>query len=61
MVWILVICVVVLAILCVVLSCRVYKLRQDLRWWRDEALSLSAKWRERGKYYDIKTNELKKL
>ena len=27
----------------------------------DEALSLSAKWRERGKYYDIKTNELKKL
>jgi hypothetical protein len=41
MVWILVICVVVLAILCVVLSCRVYKLRQDLRWWRDEAVRLN--------------------
>lgn len=27
----------------------------------DEALSLSAKWREQGMYYDIKTNELKKL
>lgn len=27
----------------------------------DEALSLGAKWRERGMYYDIKTNELKKL
>ena len=26
-----------------------------------EALSLSAKWRERGMYYDIKTNEIKKL
>lgn len=27
----------------------------------DEALSLSAKWRERGMYYDIETNEIKKL
>ena len=27
----------------------------------DEMLSLGAKWRERGMYYDIKTNELKKL
>lgn len=27
----------------------------------NEALSLGAKWRERGMYYDIKTNELKKL
>ena len=27
----------------------------------DEVLSLGAKWRERGMYYDIKTNELKKL
>ena len=26
-----------------------------------EALSLGAKWRERGVYYDIKTNEIKKL
>ena len=43
MVWILVICVVVLAILCVVLGCRVYKLRQDLRWWREEAVMLNGK------------------
>ena len=27
----------------------------------DEALSLGAKWREQGMYYDIKTNELKRL
>lgn len=27
----------------------------------DEALSLGAKWREQGMYYDVKTNELKKL
>lgn len=27
----------------------------------DEVLSLGAKWRERGMYYDIKTNEFKKL
>ena len=47
MVWILVICVVVLAILCVVLSCRVYKLRQDLRWWRDEAIRISKELPER--------------
>ena len=27
----------------------------------DEALSLGAKWREQGMYYDVKTNELKRL
>lgn len=49
MIWISVISlwVLALAMLCLFLSCRVYNLRNDLDWWREEAIKLNKKFAER--------------
>jgi hypothetical protein len=49
MIWILAICVWVLAMLCAVLGGRVHKLQNDLVFWRDEAIKLNNEKPSRGK------------